>query len=87
MNSITEQILHDVQELPADMQTEALDFIQFLKTKIENNTDIKQVSISNKRAIAELLEKASKENLFAEIDDPVTWQNEVRKDRTLAGRE
>ena len=69
------------------MQTEILDFIKFLKTKTEVINAPKRPVFLNKTAMIEVLEEASKQNLFAEIDDPIAWQNEVRKDRILLGRE
>ena len=33
------------------------------------------------------MEEASKNNVFADIEDPAAWQNEIRKDRSLPGRE
>jgi hypothetical protein len=69
------------------MQTEALDFVKFLKAKLAKNKALNTETKPNGLTIAEILEKASKRNLFANIDDPVAWQREIRKDRPLPERE
>lgn len=43
-------------------------------------------SAKNKKAV-EALEGLSKINAFKDIDDPVEWQREVRKDRKIGGDE
>jgi hypothetical protein len=35
----------------------------------------------------EALERLAARNAFAEIEDPVAWQREIREDRPLPGRE
>lgn len=37
--------------------------------------------------MAEILERLAAHYPFAEIEDPVAWQREVRQDRPLPGRE
>jgi hypothetical protein len=37
--------------------------------------------------LARLFEELSRLDPFREIDDPVAWQREIRKDRPLPGRE
>lgn len=44
-------------------------------------------STSPGQRMAEILEKLASLPAFAEIDDPVAWQREIRKDRALPGRE
>jgi hypothetical protein len=39
------------------------------------------------RRMAEALERLAARNAFAEIEDPVEWQRDIRKDRPLPGRE
>ncbi len=38
-------------------------------------------------AMARIMEQLAESNPFSEIDDPVAWQREIRKDRPLPGRE
>ena len=40
-----------------------------------------------RRQIADALEKLAAMHAFADIDDPVEWQREIRKDRPLPGRD
>ncbi len=37
--------------------------------------------------MARIMEQLAEANPFSEIDDPVAWQREIRKDRLLPGRE
>jgi hypothetical protein len=85
MSTITEEIIEDLKELPFEMQTEALDFIKFLKQKLAKNKT--QLTASNGVLVAELLEQAAQQNLFNTINNPIEWQNEIRQDRLLEGRE
>jgi len=39
------------------------------------------------KRMAEALEKLAASNAFSEISDPSEWQREIRKDRSLPGRE
>lgn len=39
------------------------------------------------KKIVEILEKIAKNNIFADISDPVEWQRELRQDRSLPGRD
>lgn len=90
MKTITAQILQDLQQLPDDMQYEALDFVQFLKTKLERTPSLNKSNLSDQergQAMANLFAEAARQNLFSEITDPVAWQIEVRQDRALPGRE
>ena len=40
--------------------------------------------VERKESLRLLLEELSESDVFAEIDDPVAWQREIRRDRTLA---
>ena len=40
-----------------------------------------------KAVLREALDKLSKSGAFADIEDPVAWQREIRKDRPLPGRD
>ena len=41
----------------------------------------------NGEKLAELFEKLAELGTFSDIEDPVAWQREVRKDRPLPGRD
>lgn len=50
--------------------------------------DIDEVSEKdNSEKLYQLMEEMAAYNAFSEIKDPVEWQREIRKDRTLPGRE
>ena len=87
MNAITNQILADVEQLPLQMQEQALDFVRFLKEK-QGRPDLTDPDREpNGTKLARLMREAAKKNLFADIKDPAAWQREIRKDRPLPGRE
>ena len=87
MNTLTQQILHDLEQLPEAMQSETLNFVRFLKKKQEQNITVLTIDTkSNGKEIADILEEASKLNLFAEIEDPRAWQREIRKEQTKDSR-
>ena len=87
MSTITQQIIEDVGNLPPEIQEETLNFVRFLKSKLINSTLKPQESEPNATKLAQLMEEASRKNLFAHIKDPAAWQHEVRKDRPMPGRE
>jgi hypothetical protein len=41
---------------------------------------------SQREALKKSLEKLAKMKVFADIKDPVAWQRQIRKDRSLPGR-
>lgn len=87
MSTLTEEIFNDLNKLPIEMQTEALDFIKFLKAKLAKNQK-QPVEVSpNGSLIAQMLEQTAQQNLFSHINDPAAWQREIRQDRPLVGRE
>ncbi len=89
MNTLTEQLLHEVETLPPSMQQEVVHFVEFLKLKMtqpplrEEDSDKEPTGTK----LARLMEEAASKNLFADIKDPAAWQREIRKDRPLPGRE
>ncbi len=40
--------------------------------------------VERKESLRYLLEELAELNIFAGVDDPVAWQREIRRDRTLA---
>ena len=82
MNTLTQKILQDLELLPEAMQSETLDFVQFLKMKLEQNkTTLTIETKPNGPEVADILEEASKRNLFTGIEDPAAWQREIRKEQ------
>lgn len=88
MTILTQQILDNVQDLPPEMQQEALNFIQFLKSKLAHTETTQAVKETNGKQVVEIMTKmAERGSAFRDIKDPVAWQQEIRKDRVLPGRE
>lgn len=83
-----EQIIIHSQKLPESLQNEALDFITFLEAKyLSHLTQIDSDSQKMKGdVIFSLLEEGATFNLFSQLNDPIEWQEEIRKDRILFGR-
>ena len=71
--TLVAKIMEQVKTLPPARQEEVLDFINFLCRREEER----------KKRIKESLEMGT----FADIEDPVEWQRQIRKDRPLPGRE
>lgn len=65
MSTLTEEIIHDLAELPTEMQMETLDFIRFLKIKCVNQHALQTEAENNGFALAKLLDKSATSNLFA----------------------
>lgn len=87
MISVIDRITEKSRTLSPELQHEALDFIEFLKTKAEKTRPSGQ-SQSNRMKIAGLFERiAARGTAFSDIKDPVAWQREIRMDRPLPGRE
>ncbi len=90
MNTITNQILEDIETLPSHLQEETLDFVRFLKSKLqsEQSHSANEAKEPNGVEIARLMAKISERGTaFLEIEDPAKWQQEIRKDSPLPGRE
>lgn len=89
MNAITQQIEQESETLPPALQEQVLDFVRFLKYKAERSVRIGQPDDEpNGTKLARLMtEIAERGTAFKEIEDPVVWQRETRKDRPLPNRE
>ena len=90
MNSITSQILQDVESLPLSLQEETLDFVRFLKLKTQNKQPhpvIESNEPSGAKLARVMTEIAERGTAFRDLKDPAAWQRELRRDRTLPGRE
>lgn len=89
MNTITEQVLQHIEELPSLLQEEVLHYVEYLTLKVNSSAQLTAHCDNepNGAKLARLMEEVSKKNLFAHIKDPAAWQREIRKDRPLPGRE
>lgn len=84
--TLTEKIQVELKELPTEKQVEVLDFIAFLRQRAHVTRSPSEAARRRrrlKRAFATLAEMGT----FADIQDPVEWQRQIRKDRPLPGRE
>ena len=87
MNNLTQKILDNLEELPEAMQSETLNFVQFLKNKLDRSKEAQlESSEPNGQAIAKIFERIAARQSLQHIRDPSSWQREARKDRPLPGR-
>jgi hypothetical protein len=88
MSMITQQFIENFENLPPQMQEEALDFVRFLNIKLAKTKTAPLAKEPNGKKVAEIMaEIAARGGAFHDITDPVAWQREIRKDRPLPGRE
>lgn len=79
-------VIHDqVTALPPEKQAQVLDFVLFLQ---QRTWPVEPEDNAIRRCqLAAALETLRRLGTFADIADPVSWQRDVRRDRSLAGRE
>ena len=87
MDAVLEQLLEDAGDLPKEMQKEALNFVRFLKSKLPRSRSQVKEHRPNGENLVRLLQEASGKKMFSHIQDPVAWQQDLRRDRPLPGRE
>jgi hypothetical protein len=83
--TLLEQIEQQLSTLPPEKQYEVLDFIAFLRAR----SQISPTAVSDKergKRIKAAFQRLAKMKAFSEIADPVQWQRETRRDRSLPGR-
>jgi hypothetical protein len=84
--TLLEQIEKELRVLPPEKQEEVLDFITFLQQRVQTKrTPLEEEQRGNR--IVEALQALAELGTFADIEDPVEWQRQIRKDRPLPGRE
>lgn len=86
MSTLSQQILHDVESLPPHLQEEARDFVRCLKLK-QDSSEAENAKVRREQISAILDRIASRGTAFANIEDPVVWQDANREDLPLSGRE
>jgi hypothetical protein len=83
--TLMEQIQKQIRQLPPESQREVLDFITFLQ--LRPSQQLARISGTNrKERIKRSLTQLAKMKVFSDIADPVEWQRQLRKDRSLPGR-
>ena len=83
--TLMEQIQKRLLQLPLDKQREVLDFVSFLQLHLPKLPE-PTVDVKKGKRIRDLLTQLAKTKAFSDITDPVAWQRNTRKDRTLPGR-
>ncbi|WP_420641285.1 hypothetical protein [Candidatus Leptofilum sp.] len=82
--ALIEQIEKQLTMLPLEKQNEVLDFILFLRQRLQA-TPASTEEERGKR-IKAAFRTLSELNTFADVTDPVAWQKQIRQDRQLPGR-
>jgi hypothetical protein len=70
-----QQILADIHALPQDKQAEVLDFIAFVKSRQSMPV---QAPSPKAAKLLQLMKKASEQQVFQDIQDPLDWQAQLR---------
>ena len=83
--TLLEQIQQQLRALPPEKQSEVLDFIAFLKMRLSVSAAAASDKERGKRIKASF-QQLEKMKTFSEIADPLKWQREIRRDRSLPGR-
>lgn len=83
--AVIEQIEKQLLTLPPEKQNEVLDFIIFLQQRVQS-APASEEEERGKR-IKAAFQTLADLNTFADIVDPVAWQQQIRHDKQLPGRE
>jgi hypothetical protein len=83
--AVIEQIEKQLLTLPPEKQNEVLDFIIFLQQRVQS-VPASEEEERGKR-IKAAFQTLADLNTFADIADPVAWQQQIRQDRQLPGRQ
>ena len=102
MEKETRKELHTYKAVIRHDPVKLLDYVEWISGKPKTQEPI-EVKISiweepwgkkrdskdkeNGKRLAELFEKLAELGTFSDIEDPVAWQREIRKDRPLPGRD
>ncbi len=91
MSALTQQLFEEIESLPQPLKQEALQYIEYLKTKAcdypEATTDHHDGEPRSTKLVRLMEEIAQRGTAFCEIEDPAAWQREIREDKPLPGRE
>lgn len=84
--TLLEEIQLRLKRLLPAQQKDVLDFINFLQERIHSPLPVSTEAERGKR-IKNAFLKLAELKVFADIQSPVEWQRQIRKDRQLPGRE
>ena len=83
--ALMKQIEKQLTLLPPEKQNEVLDFILFLQQRLQSTpTSTKE---ERSKRIKSAFQDLVGLNTFSDVSDPVEWQKQIRRDRSLPGRE
>ena len=81
MPTIAETAYQRLQKLPVPLQQEVLAFIDTLDKN--NKQPLYSAEKDSTQRLQQIMRTLAKEQIFAEIDDPVEWQKNIRQDKAL----
>jgi hypothetical protein len=84
--TLAEQIQKQLCALPPEKKSEVLDFVSFLQERTRSEGSI-AADLKRRERLKKAFETLAALGTFADINDPVDWQRQMRKDRPLPGRE
>jgi antitoxin component of MazEF toxin-antitoxin module len=58
-----------------------------LGQKVQLGTPLAAAQPHDRKAIQQAIRNLQKVNAYSDIKDPIAWQKEIRKDRSLPGRD
>ncbi|MGA2496667.1 MAG: hypothetical protein ABSH20_02940 [Tepidisphaeraceae bacterium] len=73
--------------LPAELRHGKIEVTATLRVADGTSSGVSRATPEMLRQRKEAFEKLRQMNPFREIEDPVAWQREIRKDRPLPGRD
>ena len=82
--TLLEQIQQNLINLPPEKQGEVLDFVTFLQARYEKEQA--SAAPTRQKTLKKSLNELAKLGTFKDIQDPSTWQREIRQDPLLPGR-
>ena len=80
---LNQTILAHVEKLPPALQSEVLDFVLYLESKVQRHAS--PTPAERRKKLADAFDQIVALNPFSGID-PRAWQAEQRQDHTLPGR-
>lgn len=84
--TLTEQIQKQLSTLPPEKQSQVLDFVTFLQERTRSADSVAEDPKRQER-LKKAFETLTELGTFANRNDPVDWQRQMRKDRPVPGRE
>lgn len=79
--ALLDQIEKQLTQFPPDKQNEVLDFILFLRQRLQSAPT--QTDAERGQRIKTAFQTLAKLNTFGDIEDPIAWQKQIRQDRPL----